>query len=526
MSTAAIQIPSEIVQKWQEIVNIIAEIIHVPSALVMKVETPNIKVFVSSESNGNPYERDELAPLNTGLYCETVMKTRQSLLVPDALLDEEWKSNPDIKLGMISYLGFPVTWPDGEIFGTICVLDKKGNSYNELYRKFVLQCRDVLQADLSSLARLSGELMRSEAYLEEAQRLSNTGSFGWRPSTGEIVWSQESFRIFGYDKTLSVTLGMVIQRTHPEDRIYVQRILDRASTDGNDFDYEYRLLMPDGLIKHVHVVAHAAKDKTDRLEFIGAVMDVTEARRVEGQMHQARGELAHVARVTTLGELAAAIAHEVNQPLAALATNGNACLRWLDLEPPMLEEARIAVERMIDNGIRAGEVINRLRAMTKKSPPRRDILNINDAVVAVIALIGSEAQRNRVLLRTELSNDLPPVLGDRIQLQQVILNLIMNAIEATSGIEQTQRMVFVVSRKDETKGVLVEVQDSGRGLGGVAPDRLFDAFYTTKPDGMGIGLAVSRTIIDSHGGQLRALPGVPKGAVFQFRLPASEEMVE
>jgi len=178
MSTAVIQVPSEIVQKWQEIVNIIAEIIHVPSALIMKVEPPNIKVFVSSESNGNPYERDELAPLNTGLYCETVMKTRQSLLVPDALRDEEWKSNPDIKLGMISYLGFPVTWPDGQIFGTICVLDKKENSYSDLYRKFVLQCRDILQADLRALARLSGELTRSEAYLEEAQRLSHTGSFG------------------------------------------------------------------------------------------------------------------------------------------------------------------------------------------------------------------------------------------------------------------------------------------------------------------------------------------------------------
>ena len=230
MSTA--EVPFETVQKWQEIVNIIAEIIHVPSALVMKVEPPNIKVFVSSESNSNPYERNELAPLNTGLYCETVMKTRQSLLVPDALRDEEWKSNPDIKLGMISYLGFPVSWPDGQIFGTICVLDKKENSYSELYRKFVLQCRDVLQADLRALARLSGELTRSEAYLEEAQELSHTGSFGWRVSAGEIVWSKESFRIFGYDQSLAVTLDMVLQRAHPEDRALVQTTLERASKEG------------------------------------------------------------------------------------------------------------------------------------------------------------------------------------------------------------------------------------------------------------------------------------------------------
>jgi hypothetical protein len=182
MSTA--EVPIEIVHKWQEIVNIIAEIIHVPSALVMKVEPPNIKVFVSSESHSNPYEHNELAPLNTGLYCETVMKTRQSLLVPDALRDEEWKSNPDIKLGMISYLGFPVSWPDGQIFGTICVLDRKENSYSELYRKFVLQCRDVLEADLRALARLSGELTRSEASggSSEAQsyRELRLEGFHWR----------------------------------------------------------------------------------------------------------------------------------------------------------------------------------------------------------------------------------------------------------------------------------------------------------------------------------------------------------
>jgi len=521
MSTEVIQVPSEIVEKWQEIVNIIAEIVHVPSALVMKVEPPNIKVFVSSESNGTPYERDELAPLNTGLYCETVMKTRQSLLVPDALRDEEWKTNPDIKLGMISYLGFPVTWPDGQLFGTICVLDKKENSYSELYRKFILQCRDVLEADLRSLARLSGELTRSEAYLEEAQNLSHTGSFGWRVSTGEIVWSKESFRIFGYDRSTAVTLDTVIRRVHPDDLNRVQSTLDRASRDGKDFDYEYRLLMPDGSIKHVHVVAHAVRDKVDRLEFIGAVMDVTEARRVEDQMHKARAELAHVARVATLGELTAAIAHEINQPLSAVVTYGRACLNWLKHEPPNLEEVRSSVTAIINNGKRAGEVINRLRAMMKKSAAHRDFLNINDAILAVIPLVSAEAQRNRVLLRTELANDLPFVLGDRIQLQQVTLNLIMNAIEAMREVDETQRNVLVVSRKDGSKNALVEVRDSGTGLEDLALDQLFDPFYTTKPDGMGIGLAVSRTIIESHGGQLRALPNVPNGAVFQFQLPTT-----
>jgi PAS domain S-box-containing protein len=169
MSSPVIQVPSEIVGKWQEIVDLLAEIMHVPSALVMKVEPPNITVFVSSESKGNPYEQDEVSSLNTGLYCETVMKTRQPLLVPDALLEEEWKSNPDIKLGMISYLGFPIAWPDGHIFGTICVLDNKRNEYSEPYRKLLLQFREVLQADLRWLTELGGELATQKAHLKRAE---------------------------------------------------------------------------------------------------------------------------------------------------------------------------------------------------------------------------------------------------------------------------------------------------------------------------------------------------------------------
>src|ERR1700704_4963055 len=257
-----IQVPSEVLQKWQELVDLLAEVLHVPSALIMKVEPPNIRVFARSESEGNPYERDEVASLNTGLYCETVMRTRDLLLVPNALVDQEWKANPDIKLGMISYMGFPVAWPNGDIFGTICVLDSKRNEFNELYRKLLLQCREVLQADLKSLQarnelelkvlERTAELRRSEAYLTEAQRLSRTGSFGWKVSSGEIFWSEESYRIYGYDQALSATVDMVLQRVHPEDLALVQRTIDRASSDGRDFDYEHRLLKPDGSVKYVH----------------------------------------------------------------------------------------------------------------------------------------------------------------------------------------------------------------------------------------------------------------------------------
>ena len=289
MSTLeTIQVPAEITDKWQEIIDLLAEMLHVPSALIMKVEPPNIRVFVRSESEGNPYERDERACLNTGLYCETVMKTRQLLLVPDALADQEWNANPDIKLGMISYMGVPVAWPNGDIFGTICVLDGRPNEYSELYRKLLFQCREVLQTDLKLLqasAELelkvlerTAELRRSEVYLTEAQRLSHTGSFGWNVSSGKILWSEECSRIYGYNKAPSVTIDMILQRAHPEDLALAQQTIDRASRDGNDFDYEHRLLMPDGAVKHVHVAAHAIRNQADQLEFIGALIDITQQR--------------------------------------------------------------------------------------------------------------------------------------------------------------------------------------------------------------------------------------------------------
>jgi signal transduction histidine kinase len=243
------------------------------------------------------------------------------------------------------------------------------------------------------------------------------------------------------------------------------------------------------------------------------------------ELLQARTEVARVARVTTLGELTAAIAHEVQQPLTGLVSSGNACLRWLSKETPNLEAARRAVERIINDGIRAGEVVSRIRALVKKSPTRRDWLNINDTIREVIELIRSEVQRNRISLQTELSNDVPLVLGDRIQLQQVILNLIMNAIEAMSGVSQAHQELSVASMKDGSNGVLVAVRDSGPGLDSTVLDRLFDAFYTSKSDGMGMGLAISRTIVEAHGGQLWATPNVPRGAIFQFRLPTDGEEV-
>jgi C4-dicarboxylate-specific signal transduction histidine kinase len=233
--------------------------------------------------------------------------------------------------------------------------------------------------------------------------------------------------------------------------------------------------------------------------------------------------LAHASRVATMGQLTASIAHEVNQPLTGLISSGNACLHWLAGDTPNLEAARRSIQRMIDDGNRASDVIGRIREMVRKSTPRRDSVNINDSIVEVLALIRAELSRNCISPRVELSNDLPLVSGDRIQLQQVILNLVMNAIEAMSDIGEPQRKLLITSAKDGATGVLVTIRDSGVGLEKKSLHRLFEAFFTTKARGMGMGLAVSQTILQAHDGRLWATPNESQGATFQFTLPASSE---
>jgi two-component system sensor kinase FixL len=255
--------------------------------------------------------------------------------------------------------------------------------------------------------------------------------------------------------------------------------------------------------------------------FVGIIHDLTESRRTETELQQARSDLARVARVTTLGELTAAIAHEVNQPLTGLVNSGNACLRWLAIEPPELDAARKSVERMISAGNRAADVITRIRALIAKSPPQQVPLNVNDAIAEAIALIEREAQRYSVSLQVDLSNEVPLVVGDRVQLQQVVLNLMLNAIEAMSDVVGRRRILSVSSARQGQDDVLISVRDSGSGLEGTSLDQLFEAFYTTKASGMGIGLAVSRTIVLAHGGRLWATPNQPHGAIFQFILPSA-----
>jgi PAS domain S-box-containing protein len=518
---------------------------------------------------------------------------------------------------------------------------------HELEQRVVERTRQLtavneeLQRGLAERKRAEEELRRSEAYLAEAQRLSHTGSFGWDVFGGEIFWSEETFRIFGYEDGTEPTPERILQRTHPDDRVLVQRVIDRAQRDRKEFDVEHRLLMPDGSVKYLHVVAHPLKtNEAGKHEFVGAVMDITDRKRAEyltGQvferspddvfiiardfryqrvnpvyehhwrkpaekivgMHvadllgmesfeqmrpyldrcfegeevskagwltfgsrarryvavscsplrpyserveaalvisrdltehmlasealrEAQAALAHVTRVTTLGEVTASIAHELNQPLAAIANNANACLGLLPSGRHDVDDVREALTDMVSDAGRASAIIERVRGLAKRSSPEKVPLRLADVVDDVLALAAAESVARRVAIRTDVAADLPVVLGDRVQLQQVLLNLVVNAMDAMSSLDEPERRLEIRGRADREHGApaaTISVQDRGIGLDTGQMDRLFEAFYTTKSHGMGMGLAISRSIIEGHGGRLWAEPNQGPGATFSFRLP-------
>ncbi|MGO9721364.1 MAG: sensor histidine kinase [Methylocella sp.] len=366
---------------------------------------------------------------------------------------------------------------------------------------------------------------RSETYLTEAQRLSRTGSFSWKIATEEQVWSEEIFRIYEYDFVTKPTLDLVRRRSHPDDASMLEQAFEQASSGAQNIDITHRLLMPDGTVKHVKVLAHPAQDMENNVEYIGVLMDITAAKRAEEALQELQASLAHVTRVTALGELTASIAHEVNQPLAAIVTYGDAGLRWLNREVPQLDEVRSAVERMIDCAKLAGEVIARLRALSRKTTPEMVRLDINEVVNEVLSLIRREIANHQVTVRLDLaaptySTSLPPIFGDRVQLQQVILNLLVNGIQAMAVVRDRPRELLIRTQADNTGQVLVEIGDSGIGIDPEHAGQLFNAFFTTKADGMGMGLSICRSIIEAHGGRIWASPNAGPGTILQFTLPA------
>ncbi len=413
-------------------------------------------------------------------------------------------------------------------------LVKQGKLIGALYLENNLAPRVFTSAKLAVLKLLASqaaislenvqlyeELRRSEAYLSEAQRLSHTGTFGWKPSSEEIYWTEEAYRIFEYDPTVTPTLELLLSRIHPEDVAYFRHMRERAADEKRDLAYEYRLRMADGRIKYVRVVARAFRDDAGDLDFVGAVMDVSAIRLAEHELHKTQTDLAHVMRVTSLGELTASIAHEVNQPLGAVLINAEACLSWLDHEQPNLTEAHAALERIVRDGTRAGEVIRRVRTLAKKTDAKMAPLNLNEVLSEALTLVQHELLSSRVALRMEPAGALPVILADKVQLQQVILNLVINGIEAMQPVTERARELVIRSEQDGEQQVRVTVKDSGVGFSADDAGQLFNTFFTTKSSGLGMGLSICRSIIELHGGRIWAAPNVPHGATIQFTLPVN-----
>jgi signal transduction histidine kinase len=414
----------------------------------------------------------------------------------------------------------PILSVTGEPLGIFAVYRRDSSAEAaRRYSALIPQFTHVAGAAIERL-RSDEALRRGAALLERTQRLSSTCCFSWRVETDEISWSKELCELFELDRAaVPMTVEPIGAHIHPEDLPSFYEMIERARRGVSDFEFEYRLRLPDNSIKHLRVVAHQTGDRQDQLEYIVGVQDVTHRRHTEEALAKLRTELVRTARVTSLGVLTAAIAHEVNQPLAGIVTNASTCRRMLAAEPPDLEGARETARRTIRDAERASEVIKRLRALFYKRGATSELLDINESTHEVVALSLSELERNKVIVRMELAEELPPVLGDRVQLQQVILNLFLNALDAMSGVDDRPKQLVIRTERDEEDRVRLSVRDTGVGFEPQGVDRLFDEFYTTKSDGMGIGLSVSRSIIESHRGRLWATPNDGPGATFSFSIP-------
>lgn len=373
--------------------------------------------------------------------------------------------------------------------------------------------------DIEDRKRAEAQVEQAYLRLAEAQRVSKTGSFITDLVADEHNWSEEAFRVFELDPATKVTVQRVREMVHPEDLPSFDAMIARA-IKGADVDFHFRIVTAQGVLKHVRGMAHVIEQIEGRPLFIGALQDITESRIAEEALNRARSELAGVARVTTLNTLTASIAHEVNQPLSGIITNASTCLRMLNGVPPNVDGARETVRRTIRDGNRAAEVVNRLRALFSKKEFALEPVDLNDATREVIALTLSDLRRNRVVMQSDLAQNLPPVAGDRVQLQQVILNLVRNASDAMVGIDGRRREALI---KTELVGdrVCLSVTDAGVGFSPEAADKLFEPFYTTKSDGMGIGLSVSHSIIEAHHGRLWATANDGPGATFSFAVPCA-----
>jgi C4-dicarboxylate-specific signal transduction histidine kinase len=379
-----------------------------------------------------------------------------------------------------------------------------------------------------ALRESESRLRRNAAYLAETQRLSHTGSWAWVPATGEIRYlSEECRRLLEVEEDGEpLRFGPAfLERIHRDDLIAARARLEMALEQRSDFELDVRVALPSGTTRDIFGICHPVLDASGAVvEYVGTLIDVTERNRAERErerLRQAQADLERINRVSTMGELAASLAHEIRQPIAAALTNARTCLRWLDREVPELAEARAAAARAAADSTRVAEIIARVRSLFQKDEPPRSAVDVNAAAGEMVWVLRREAERRSVALHTAFAPDLPRALADRVQLQQVLMNLMLNAIDAMKDAPAPRNLTIRTEQQGEV--CVVSVIDTGPGVAGQRAGSIFDAFYTTKPDGTGMGLPISRSIVEAHGGKLWLEPGQGRGAAFRFTLPVANE---
>ena len=450
-----------------------------------------------------------------------VIRTRDSLLLDDAMDQEPFSQDPYIRRSRSrSILCLPLI-KQAQLIGVLYLENGLASHVFTPARIALLRMLASQAATSLENARLYTELRDAEVFLTHAQRLSLTGSFCWRLDTDEITFSEELYRIFAFEQASAVTLERATARFHPEDVPLLKEKMEVARRGGSDLVYEIRLRMPDGSDKHLRTNSHVIRDLDGRLQCVGAMQDVTQHRLADEALSKARSELAHVSRMTSIGALTATIAHEITQPLAAIVTNADSCLIWLAKNQPNLDKARRAAERIVKDGHRAAEVIQSIRAQARRSASEMVLLDLSRLIVDTLELMQAELQRHEILPETRLVDDLALIKGDHTQLQQVIVNLLTNAIEAVSTSRRSPRMIRVSTESSQNGEVLTIVEDSGSGIDLQVLDRIFDPMFTTKPEGMGLGLSICRSIVEGHGGRLWVSPNPAGGSIFRFSIPVA-----
>lgn len=368
-------------------------------------------------------------------------------------------------------------------------------------------------------------LRRSEAYLAEAEKLSHSGTFAYTAPDSRY-WSEGIYRLWGFDPRQGIlSRAAWLRRVHPDDRVKAMEERRQAIGQRRDYAIVYRLLFPDETVKHVRTIGHPTYSADGRLaELVETTLDVTDRVRAQQEherLRQLETDLAHLHRVNIMGELTASLAHEILHPIATARNNARAGMRFLSMNPPNFQEVREALGCVVRDADRAKDIVGRIRDHIKKGPPRQERFDLTEAISEVIDMVQNAIDRNKVSVRTCLAEHMPSVEGDRVQVQQVVLNLILNAVEAMSSLAEGERALSISTERSEAGGILVSVRDSGLGLDPEHIDRIFMPFYTTKASGLGMGLSICRSIIDAHGGKLWAEANQPRGAVLRFSLPTS-----